>query len=124
MKGKFTTNQDAANIIRRFIGGSSDRYEWDDFETTAEQNAEVDLAIRLCWYFAAKFPATKPAEYCSSEADRWFLRVADALERHSFADLDHGSVKQSLAQNNLPNVVQHILENMGMPTGSDLTEIH
>jgi hypothetical protein len=110
VKGKFTTNQHAAGIIKRFISGSSDRYEWDDFETIPEKNPVVDLAIRLCWYFAAKFPATKPTEYCSSEADPWFLRIANALEKGSFADLDYEGVKQSLAQNKLPETVQRILE--------------
>jgi len=108
-KGKHTTNEDAAAIIRRFVYGTSDQYEWDDFETQNEMNPEVDLAIHLCWYFAGEFPAKKPTEYCGRGADKHFLRIAEALEKGSFAKLDHEAIKKSLQNNIIPETIRSTL---------------
>ena len=108
-KGKYTTNENAAAIIRRFIHGTGDPYEWDDFESVDHTNPDVDLAIKLCWFFAGEFPAKKPTEYCDQRADTYFLKIADALENNQFHDMDHEAVKESLKKNELPKSVSSIL---------------
>ena len=108
-RGKFTSNEAGANVIRRFIRGHGDPYEWDDFETVNEENPDVDLAIRLCWYFAAIFPAKSPTEYCANEASPYFLAVADALEKGFLGTLDSVEVVKSLKKNQLPDNVKCLL---------------
>jgi len=109
-KGKYTTNEDAAAIIRGFVRGTADSYEWDDFETQNELNPDVDIAINLCWFFAGQFPPEKPTEYCSRGADEYFLRIADALENGSFGRLDHKEIRKSLQKNILPKTISSVLD--------------
>jgi len=106
---KYTENKDAAEIIRRFVHGTGDQYEWDDFETISENNPDVDLAIELCLFFAGEFPATNKNEYCDKQADPYFLKIAEALENSKFQDLDLEAVKDSLKKNVLPESVSRIL---------------
>jgi len=89
-KGKYTTNKDAAEIIRRFVNGTSrNPYEWDDFESIKENNPDVNLAIRLCWFFANRFPSDVPTKYCSQKANLFFLKIAEALENNKFQNMDY-----------------------------------
>lgn len=111
MKGKFTTAERAAEIIRKFATDrTDDPYEWDDFETQNEENPVVDLAIRLCWHFAARFPGSNEREYCGPEAVPWFLAVANALEKRLLSDVDYEVAKKSLEHNELPQSLAHALE--------------
>ena len=107
---KYTGNKDAAMVIRRFVCGTSVRYEWDDFESLTENNPEVDLDIRLCWFFARRFPSEKSTEYCGRGADVYFLKIADALENNRFNGLNYEMVKKSLKNNELPECVGSILD--------------
>jgi hypothetical protein len=101
--------KEAAEIIRRFVSGNSDEYEWDDFETANQENPQVELAILLCWYFAAKFPARNSTEYCDPQADRYFLRIADALERGFLKEIEFEKVKQELKAGNMEESLRKIL---------------
>lgn len=109
-KGKYTTNEVAAAIIRRFINGTStDPYEWDDFESVKENNPAVDIALRLCWCFAKRFPAEKPTEYCARKAGPFFLKIADVLENNGFDNIDFDEVRASLEKNDIPENIGRLL---------------
>ena len=110
-KGKYTTNKDAAEIIRRFINNESRHpYEWDDFESQNEENSEVALALELCWFFANKFPANKPTEYCGDKANPYFLEIAGALEKNCFNGLNFEDIKKSLREGVLPKDISQMLK--------------
>lgn len=111
-QGYHTSNTEGAALIRRFVEGNIGPYEWDDFETHIELNPEVDLAIRLCWFFAGRFPSTRATEYCAREADQYFLRVADALERGHLRNLDIDKEKARLAKGQLSRTVAQMLNYM------------
>ena len=108
--GQFTTNTNAAAIIRRFVAGAGDPYEWDGLESIDQTNPDVDIAINLCWYYAAKFPAANEKEYCGRNADKFFLRIADALEEGRFAGLDRAVMKRDLQSGRLPDPLHSIVE--------------
>jgi hypothetical protein len=109
-KGKFTTNNDAANIIRKFANGTSSHpYEWDDFETQNEENPEADIALELCWYFANKYPANQKTQYCGEIALAFFLKIADALEKNRFHGLDYEKIRGYLKSEVLPAEIVDIL---------------
>lgn len=110
-KGKYTTNEEAAAIIRRFVNGSSgDPYEWDDFETQNEENPAAEIALELCWYFANRYPAGSRTEYCDQKAVPFFLKIADALEENAFAGLNFEVIKESLKKGILPENIREILK--------------
>ena len=109
-KGKYTTNENAAAIIRRLVNNTfTYPLEWDDFETQNEDNPEAHLALELCFFFAKKFPGDEPVLCCSEKAFLYFLKIADALENNQFHDLDHEAVKESIKKNELPKSVSTIL---------------
>lgn len=109
-EGVYMTNKDAAAIIKRFISGTGQEYEWDDFESVEHKNPDVDLAIKLCCFFAGKFPPEKSTEYCNRKADMYFLKIADALGSNDFSNLDYEAIKLSLKKGILPEKITTILE--------------
>jgi hypothetical protein len=109
-RGKFTSNENAAAIIRRFIQGGDDPYEWDDFETIEEKNPDVALALELCWFFANWFPSRHSTEYCNPKAFPYFLKIADALEKNGFSDLNHNGIKESLRRKTFPENMYRVLD--------------
>lgn len=109
-RSQFITNKDAAEIIRRFAKGTSSPYEWDDLESINQSNPDVDIAINLCWYYAAKFPAANKTEYCERAADKYFLKIADALEQGHFAGMDRAAMKYDLQSGRLPDPLHRVVE--------------
>jgi len=115
---KYTTNQEAAEIIRRLVHHElADPYEWDDFESVEDENPEVNLALNLCWYFANKYPEATPAEYCGKEALPYFLMIAEALEKNLFRDLNHKEIIETMRGDELPDIVKNILESVEKSPG-------
>jgi hypothetical protein len=109
LKGKYTANKDAADIIRRFANGTTLPYEWDDFETQNEDNPEADIAIKLIWFLASKYPAQKPTEYCDKKAIPFFLKIADALEKGEFRNVDPLEIQMCLKNRKLSERFNRIL---------------
>jgi len=91
-KGWFTSNEVAAGYIEAFANDTlNDPYSWDDFETGPEQNPEVKLAIRLCWFIANKFPERHHGEYMNPEGKPYFKKIAQLLRDgmlFDYKDLD------------------------------------
>ena len=100
--GKYTTNEQAADIIRRFVDGSGSPYEWDDFESQKENNPEAAIALELCIFFAKKFPGDETGLFCNEKALSYFLKIADTLEKCCFKDIDLEETKKSLRNGELP----------------------
>ena len=102
-KGKFTTNEQAANIIRRLVDNNFNYpLEWDDFESLEENNPEADIALELCIFFAKKFPGNMTALYCNEKALPYFLKIADMLEKNCFQDIDPEETRKSLRNGEIP----------------------
>ena len=111
-KEHFVANKVAAKTIRRFIAGTCNTYEWDDLESVNHENLEVDIAIRLCCFFARKYPGKK-TEFCGREADKYFLAIADALEQGYLSVEDYLAVKKDLDSNILPKSLRYIFDDTG-----------
>jgi regulator of protease activity HflC (stomatin/prohibitin superfamily) len=109
---KYTSNEVAADYIRRFVRGDlPDSYDWDAFETITEDNPDVNLALNLFWHFANKYQERHRYEYCSEEAFPYLLIIAEALETNLFSALDHDEVIEYLKENNeLPDSIKSIFE--------------
>jgi hypothetical protein len=109
-KGKYTTNTDAVAIIRRFANRTLlSPYEWDDFETQNEDNPEVDIAIKLIWFFASSYPDPKTGEYCDQKAYPFFFKIADALENGEFKNVSSDEINACLKNRNLSERFNRIL---------------
>ena len=107
----FTSNRDAAVIIRNFISGevTGNEWEWDDFYSIHNSNPDVELALVLCCYYEYLYPSDKPHEYCAKEGADYFLKVADALEQNKFSELDKKGTIQSIKKKIMPNEIKEIL---------------
>jgi hypothetical protein len=113
---KYTSNEESADIIRRFINGTaSTPYEWDDFEVIEERNPEANLAIKLCWYYANKYPPDAKTKYCGEEASHYFLQVANALEKNLFKDVDIGKALLLLEKGKLSDDIIKLEKNRYQP---------
>lgn len=112
-RSQHVSNDVAATIIRNFVGDvQGNPYAWDDLETTNHSNRDVDLAVRLCWYFAALYPPQKSNEYCATEAKPYFLAVAKALESGQLHALDHSELIKALERKQLPDQISDLLMSM------------
>lgn len=103
---------EAAKVIRNFISGEGSAYEWDDFETDSHDEVDVDLALRLCWFFAAKFPAHSKSEYCAIEANDYFLKIADLLESGTLAGIPADEARNQLSRGLLPDGLHQYVPNL------------
>jgi hypothetical protein len=108
--GKYTSNQEGADIIKRLVEGRAKyRYEWDHFESVTEENPSVNLAIELSHHYARTYPARVRKQYCGKDGALFFIAIANALGNDQFDNLDHNMVLQSLRQGNVPDEVKQIL---------------
>lgn len=86
-KPPFTPNEVAAGYIEAFANDTlNDPYSWDDFESAPEANPEVELAIRLCWYVANRFPERHHHEYMHPDGKPYFKRIAQLLRDGVLSD--------------------------------------
>ncbi len=86
-KPPYTPSEIAAGYIEAFANDNlQDPYAWDDFELAPEGNAEVILAIRLCWYVAGEFPARHDREYMAPEGKPYFRKIAKLLRKGKLAE--------------------------------------
>ena len=86
-KGWFTPNEVAAGYIEAFANDTlNDPYSWDDFESGPEQNPEVELAIRLCWCIANRFPQRHHREYMNPDGKPYFKKIAQLLRGGELSD--------------------------------------
>ncbi len=109
-KGKYTTNEEAAGIIRRLADNQFDYpLEWDDFESLKEENSEADIALDLCIFFAKKYPGNKTALSCNEKVCLVFLKIADTLEDNGFSNLNFGKTKELLRQGILSEELRSML---------------
>lgn len=105
---RFTSNNEVVRLIRGFIDGSLGDYEWDDFETSTEENPVAQLAIHLCWYYAWKYPSESSSEYCGAMAAPYFLLIASAIEAGEFNQLDHKAMIKSIENDLVPPEIEAI----------------
>jgi hypothetical protein len=121
--GKYTSNQEGADIIRRLVGGALKYpYEWDDFESITEKNPSANLAIQLCVYYALRiYPSY--SQFCGKEGFPFLIAIANALGNNQFDNLDHEAVLRSLKQGKVPDEVEQILlQNKPGPSEEHLTD--
>lgn len=107
----FWPNGRAASVIRDFARGTQKNpYAWDAFESVTHTNTDVDLALRLCWYFASRYPAQSETEYCANEAIPYFLAIADALEQGVLHSCNCAETVAALKAGHLPESLRRLLK--------------
>ena len=110
-QNQYVSNDLAVKIIRDFANGAQkDPYAWDDLETTNHSNPEVELAVRVCWYYAGEYPAKTTTEYCGEEAKPYFLAVANALENGKVRAMQYSELFEVLERGGLPHQIKVLLE--------------
>jgi hypothetical protein len=67
-----TPNQ-AADLIDRFVAGSTGPWDWDDFVSAPHSNPRIQAAAKRCARVPAQFPPTSPRS-CTSDAGAAELR--------------------------------------------------
>jgi hypothetical protein len=97
-------NQDAVDLIRRFVAGACEPYEWDDFESIEEDNPEVKIALHVIWYISRQYPDSI-ASYCHPDASKEFPKIADALEKGDFSNIDANMAIPLLLENKIPTKI-------------------
>ena len=86
-KPPHTPSEVAAGYIEAFANDTlKDPYSWDDFESAPESNREVELAIRLCWYVANRFPERNNREYMHPDGKPYFRKIAKLLRERRLKD--------------------------------------
>jgi len=75
------TRGDVALLIRRFLGGETKDYEWDDFVALRYRDDHVIDGVRryLCDIHDL-FPANNPGNYCNESGMAELVRIAELLE--------------------------------------------
>ncbi len=64
------TREEVADIIERFLDGTSGPSDWGDFCSVSIKDPDLDEIRRQCCQVMDVFPATKKGHYCSEEGFR------------------------------------------------------
>lgn len=59
------TRSEVADIIEAFLDGTGGAWDWDDFESTRIDDAELDLVREFCLDVPTRFPPPSSAGFCS-----------------------------------------------------------
>lgn len=58
---------EAIDLIERFLNGTADEWEWDDFMSVRLSDRAVEDVRKVCASLPARFPSTQRGMYCSPE---------------------------------------------------------
>jgi hypothetical protein len=71
------TPHEVATVIRRFLDGTSGKYDWDDFTSIPIRDPALDGVRRTCRELWLHYPPIQDGHYCSEEG----LEILRALVR-------------------------------------------
>ncbi len=75
-----TSKREVALLIRSFLDGSAERWDWDDFTSVRQTNPEIEAVRQRLIAIYDEFPANKPGQYCNDEGAAELLRIANSLD--------------------------------------------
>jgi len=71
--------KELAALLKAFVGGTSGKWEWDDFISVTQRDPEIEHIRQRLLTIDHEYPPTKPGEYCNEQGAEAMLRIADAL---------------------------------------------
>jgi hypothetical protein len=74
---------EGANLISRFLDGSSEPYEWDDFTSVRCKDSVLESARQRCAAVQDEYPSENPGEYCNSQGVEVLRRIAAELRERA-----------------------------------------
>ncbi len=78
------TKLEFAQLLESFIDGTCGRWDWDDFISITQKDAEIEKWRQELNLFDEKYPRRVETEFCNSEGRDEMLRIAK-LCREEFA---------------------------------------
>ena len=77
---KELTAEDVADIIERFLDGTSrDRWEWDDFISVPLTDPVLEAVRQRCGQVRDDFPPPTGIGYCGPEGEELLRKLAEGL---------------------------------------------
>jgi len=70
---------DLAMLIRSFVSGTSDPWEWDDFVSVPQCEPELEQIRKRLLALPNEYPPVKSGEYCNAEGTLLLLDIARSL---------------------------------------------
>ena len=76
------TREEAADIIARFLAGTGEEWEWDDFTSVpVKGDLELNAVALFCNLVHDIYPPDGTGEYCDSEGRQVLHRIETYLRR-------------------------------------------
>lgn len=69
------------SLVQRFIGGTIEPYEWDDFISIPQKDPELEELRMVCVNLPKSFPSSDRRQYCNQEGIERLEEVVRRLER-------------------------------------------
>lgn len=79
---------DVARIIREFVAGHGDRWDWDELISIPFRDKELDAIAQRVSDIFDLYPADRPGRYCNDEGMKELLRLATLLESGKTIEVD------------------------------------
>jgi len=73
-------NSDVADLLRRFVSGDVDPYEFDDFTSSRKRNERLEAYRQELLYLPDSYPPDEGGGYCNASGIARILEIADELE--------------------------------------------
>lgn len=74
---------EAAGVIRRFLEGTGDEWEWDDFLSIPQSDPETSKIQGFCRQLHSDYPSSKRTEYCNEDGLHMLRRLLKKLDEVS-----------------------------------------
>jgi hypothetical protein len=72
--------EEIANLILRFLAGSVEPYEWDDFISVPQADPDLEAVRRTCVSLREEHPSSDhPREYCNAQGIELLEELARQL---------------------------------------------
>lgn len=66
-KSRRETYEEAAAVIEAFVGGSSSKWDWDDFTSPKKKDPFLESVRQRCLAVYDDYPAKSAGRYCSDD---------------------------------------------------------
>ncbi len=77
------TKLELAQLLESFIDGTCGRWDWDDFTSIRQKDAEMEKLRLELSSFDEKYPRRVETEFCNSEGRDEMLRIAKLLREQA-----------------------------------------
>jgi hypothetical protein len=73
------TNHEVSNIIQRFVDGTGDKWEWDDFCSVPMENPDLEMTRGKCINLCFTHPASDKQHFCDADGIQLLLEMVQSL---------------------------------------------